>query len=315
MCVRLQHKHNCIKWLAQALVCCLLAALCLNPALAIDEIVQQPTSLTVAYHPGGQNGDGATMRLYRVADMTGFGEFTAAGPFADTLFELNGLKDEEWDALAFQLKSYADDKGIQASFIATVKDGKAVFSPLNCGLYLLTSDLYMRDNKGYMTKPALISLPDHSDPDYPDDWVYHVTMCPKPDLLHSDLIKIRKIWRNTSSSDTLVPVTISLIVNGKIHDTVTLNAQNNWQSAFDKPLPSGADWSVVEINVPSGYTATWSWDTDGKNIWVNMVNTKKTPPTPPKPVLPQTGLLWWPVPLLAVGGMVLFGIGWRRRHS
>ena len=32
--------------------------------------------------------------------------------------------------------------------------------------------------------------------------------------------------------------------------------------------------------------------------------------------LPQTGMLWWPVPVLACGGMVLFLIGWSRgRHE
>ncbi|KIR03186.1 hypothetical protein P261_02001 [Lachnospiraceae bacterium TWA4] len=45
-----------------------------------------------------------------------------------------------------------------------------------------------------------------------------------------------------------------------------------------------------------------------------MTNTKpNTPPsTPPKPPsrLPQTGLLWWPVPILACAGLVLFMIGW-----
>ena len=29
-----------------------------------------------------------------------------------------------------------------------------------------------------------------------------------------------------------------------------------------------------------------------------------------KPTLPQTGQLWWPVPLLACGGMLCFLAGW-----
>ena len=36
-----------------------------------------------------------------------------------------------------------------------------------------------------------------------------------------------------------------------------------------------------------------------------------TPGTPASPNLPQTGQLWWPVPLLAGGGIVLFGVGLR----
>ncbi len=34
------------------------------------------------------------------------------------------------------------------------------------------------------------------------------------------------------------------------------------------------------------------------------------PPTEPDESLPQTGQLWWPVPLLAMGGMALFAAGW-----
>ena len=34
------------------------------------------------------------------------------------------------------------------------------------------------------------------------------------------------------------------------------------------------------------------------------------PPEPGVPMLPQTGQLYWPVPLLAIGGAMLFAIGW-----
>ena len=33
-----------------------------------------------------------------------------------------------------------------------------------------------------------------------------------------------------------------------------------------------------------------------------------------KPTLPQTGQLWWPVPLLACGGLVLLILGWLRKE-
>ena len=36
---------------------------------------------------------------------------------------------------------------------------------------------------------------------------------------------------------------------------------------------------------------------------------------PKGPGLPQTGVLWWPVPILACCGMGLFVIGWARRRQ
>lgn len=39
------------------------------------------------------------------------------------------------------------------------------------------------------------------------------------------------------------------------------------------------------------------------------------PEEPGEPDIPQTGQLWWPVPLLACGGMALFLTGWLRRRG
>jgi LPXTG-motif cell wall-anchored protein len=41
------------------------------------------------------------------------------------------------------------------------------------------------------------------------------------------------------------------------------------------------------------------------------------PDEPGTPALPQTGQFWWPVPLLAAGGMMLFVLGYvmRRREN
>lgn len=45
-------------------------------------------------------------------------------------------------------------------------------------------------------------------------------------------------------------------------------------------------------------------------------STEPTKPTEPdKPTLPQTGQLWWPVPLMAIAGLVLFLLGWLRRKE
>ena len=39
------------------------------------------------------------------------------------------------------------------------------------------------------------------------------------------------------------------------------------------------------------------------------------PPSKPPGKLPQTGQLWWPVPILAVVGILFFAIGWKRRSN
>ena len=45
--------------------------------------------------------------------------------------------------------------------------------------------------------------------------------------------------------------------------------------------------------------------------------TPGTPSNPGEPgeEVPQTGQLWWPVPILAVSGMALFLLGWARQRK
>lgn len=76
---------------------------------------------------------------------------------------------------------------------------------------------------------------------------------------------------------------------------------------------------------PEGYTVSISRE----GITFVITNTLKpseepaptpqpsSPPTPGEPTLPQTGVLWWLVPLLAILGALLLLLGWglRRRDE
>ena len=92
-------------------------------------------------------------------------------------------------------------------------------------------------------------------------------------------------------------------------------------------------WQVVEDSVTEDYTVTVS--REGTTFVMTNTLTEELPdeptpegplpevpeenipdePVPQGPALPQTGVLWWPVPLLACAGMALFLAGWARRRS
>ncbi len=90
-------------------------------------------------------------------------------------------------------------------------------------------------------------------------------------------------------------------------------------------LPVGL-YLIVQHQAAPGYAkltpflVSLPYMKDGKYEYDLFANPKSdlerepepTPPpaTKPDPVLPQTGQLWWPVPLLAVAGMACFAIGW-----
>ena len=103
-------------------------------------------------------------------------------------------------------------------------------------------------------------------------------------------------------------ILVQLLENGEIVDTVVLSQENNWEYIWNN-LDGGSRWQVTEAEVPDGYTVAI---TQEGTVFI-MTNTR--PSEPPK--LPQTGMLWWPVPALVCGGLLLIvaGLVVRRRQG
>ena len=136
--------------------------------------------------------------------------------------------------------------------------------------------------------------------------------------------KVLKIWdENGYEIDLPKEVTVDLLKDGEVFDTVTLNADNLWRYTWEE-LDAGCNWSVVEREMKD-----YSVSVTREGITFVITNTynpddpdpKPTPtPTPPPdkppedPKLPQTGQLWWPVPMLVCAGMLLIIIGLLRRR-
>ena len=90
-----------------------------------------------------------------------------------------------------------------------------------------------------------------------------------------------------------------------VYDQKILNEENAWSCTW-RDLSSDYDWSVTETEVPAGYRTS----TNIEDITTVLTNTGTFPVIQPEEskedTLPQTGQLWWPVPLLLVtGGMCL----------
>ena len=120
-----------------------------------------------------------------------------------------------------------------------------------------------------------------------------------------------KVW-NDKNYETKRPqsVKISLKCNGETYDTQVLSAANNWRCSWDTLPRYDADgneyvWTLEEEKVNS-YVGSLS--TVGYTFILTNSYTGK---------IPQTGLLWWPVPLLIAGGLALLivGIMLRKRND
>ena len=118
-----------------------------------------------------------------------------------------------------------------------------------------------------------------------------------------------KLWDDKGyESSRPASVTVQLLRNGKVYDTVSLTADSDWMHEWDE-LPrydkdgKEISWTVKE-NAVSGYTA------DIRQSGVNFTITNSIA----KAKLPQTGSLWWPVPVLAAAGLVFLALGMLRRR-
>jgi hypothetical protein len=125
--------------------------------------------------------------------------------------------------------------------------------------------------------------------------VYDVNASPKTEIVKHTPITIKKVWNTDESDEFEKSVTVQLLKNGNVIKTAILNAQNNWQVTYPD-MPASDAYSVKEVDVPKGFTATYK-----QNDYVFTVTNTAN--------LIETGQLTWPIPVLASIGMLLIAVG------
>ncbi|MBQ9717687.1 MAG: Cna B-type domain-containing protein, partial [Clostridia bacterium] len=114
---------------------------------------------------------------------------------------------------------------------------------------------------------------------------------------------VLKVWKNDGAhlEERPAEVQVALLCNGEVYEVVALNEENGWAYSWTG-LDGTKEWTIVEYTVLDKYTS--SVTQDGSTFIIT--NTYSD--------IPQTGQLWWPVPmLLALGlGMIVVGLVRRR---
>lgn len=230
---------------------------------------------------------GAELSIYHVATVA----VNASGnlSYAYTKpFEACGaaLDDPE---LAIKLERFLNEHSVTAAKAVTDAYGTATCSGLPLGLYFVRQTNAV---DGFAPcKPFLVTVPLLS------NGVYHydVEATPKTETVKLTSITVKKVWNTGGTSKTPDSVTVQLLQNGTIVKTATLNAQNQWQVTFPD-MPESDDYSVQEIDIPDGFTATYSQN----GYHYTVTNTA---------ALIQTGQRIWPIPFFAIMGVVLLTAG------
>ena len=341
-------------WLCLALCLVLCLPMLPGTARAIDPIdLEAKTSLSLTFRPGDRAAEGTEFRVWRVGEPDRFCNFTRTEAFTPYDVVVTDLTAAGWADLATTLSGYVARDKIPPTAAATVnQEGVAVFSDLPTGLYLVTGDAYRSGRYTYTPTAVMISLPSR---DAQEQWYYDVAANVKytenynpPSGPAKTKVEVLKIWEDDGDAE-LRPseVIVQLLKDGEVYDTVTLNEANSWRHTWTN-MSQSAQWQVVEKTVPEGYEVLVTSESpytfavtntledveippdepplDGPDIPDVDIPDDPTPgvdvptpnqPTPEKPdeKLPQTGMLWWPVPVLAVSGMGCFLAGWVKERK
>lgn len=123
-------------------------------------------------------------------------------------------------------------------------------------------------------------------------------------------VEVEKKWDDEGyEKERPSEIEVELLHDGNVYDVVVLNGDNNWQHIWEE-LEEDVDWTVVEKSSPDGYTS--SVVQEGNKF---TITNAYMPTTPKKPRLPQTGQLWWPVPILCCAGLVFYIFGYLLRKK
>ena len=289
--------------------------------------------LQVEFQKGDKGFENAEVQIYRVAQYAPDGSFVLTGAFSKYSVPLNDLESTQWRALAQTLETYVIRDQIPAQEKKqTDLSGTVRFENLDNGLYLVCAKRYRSGNKTYVPQASLVA------------WSKADVQTTQVVRLKYDVIlpgggssspgadagatpqritrTVRKIWQNeTAQSERPKQIAVQLLKDGVLADTVILNEENGWSYTWNGLNPD-SQWRVAEAEVPDGYTVLSTQEANTFLI-TNSYQVQAKEATPAQSVaqsptleesLPQTGVLWWPIPILICGMLLCWILGRREGH-
>ena len=228
--------------------------------------------------------------LYRVADEN----YNLVDSFSHYSIDLK--QDVQGAANALENRILMD--GIEAD-ASGFSDSlcNASFTGLESGIYLVVGKEAFQDGVFYMPQVSLVSLSG----DLSVDLKYETSV--KPSRIH-----VLKVWKRDSKKSRPKSIEVCLLrSDGIVVDRVVLNSDNQWSTTWEN-LSTLYTYRVMETSVPSGYKESCSREKD-TIILTNTGNYTDKVEDKKDDKLPNSGQLWWPVPVLLFVGLVLFGLG------
>ena len=262
---------------------------------------------------------GLKLALYQVAVRNDTGEFIRTDDFKDYEVDIENIDDNTAEILA----AYATrDKVKPLEEITTDESGTYTFPNLPLGAYLLFDEGTVSGSE-VTAVPVFVFLQKDLQVEIKPEKTEESTSC-----------KVYKVWDDDDddSGDRPESIKVQLLQNGEVYKEGTLSEDNNWTYSWsDLPL---ATYKIVEKSVPSGYKlsvsrsgTTWKLtnkikppkddddDDDDDDDRSSDDDDDDDNDSSSRKKIPQTGQLWWPVPLLLSAGFLCMIIGLLRKKK
>ncbi len=282
--------------------------------LPVGAMAAEPLTLRLGLHWEGAPIPGAQVRLHQICALEENGDLRLLddyGQFPD-IAALPGKPASVCRAWARNVEQYLSNHPeiLPQDSCLTDDTGWAKFpaetGELQKGLYLVRGISREWEGNLYTTDPFFVMLPQKGQ----DGWEYQVTAETKPEQSGQLLsLRVIKQWKDRGQ-ENLRPsqIQVTLFCNDQPYDTVTLPRNGKWVYQW-AGLDARKNWSVVEVPVAGYESQVYK---EGSTFYI--INTPLR--WPQGPGLPQTGQLWWPVPvLLAAGALLLAGDRVRKKED
>lgn len=302
-------------------VFCMMAALVqLTPAWAAELAdPAQKVSLTIEAQQNGRAVSGMGLSLRRVAEMDARGRFALMGSYQSSGVSVDGLtSSSQWNQAAKELNDFAAEESIPAD-VWTVTEGQGVctIDGLESGLYLVAAEMLETAEGRYDAAPFLVALPMLEN----EAWDYAPTVMPK---IQFTAVPVSPEPSAPVSPEPSGPVSPepSSPVNPEPSAPVSPEPSGPASPEPSSPVspepsePVSPEPSEPASPEPSGPVSPEP-ESSASPSPSGQPAASPTPSPGANEGLPQTGQLNWPIPLLALLGMLLAAAGCllRRRHE
>lgn len=258
-----------------------------QPVLAEGLDLSQTGSLSVTLTAQEEPMVGATLSVYPIATVTADAEENLCYDHTVAFKDFDLSLDDS--SLTAKLDAYLPQVDVPFRTMTTDAAGTAVCRDLPLGLYFVKQTGTV---EGFSPCTSfLVTVPGED----ADGYVYEVNATPKTEVEKTVSVTLKKVWNIADSAEKADSVTLQLWRGEDVVKTAVLSEENNWQITYDD-LPQSDAYRVKEVNIPKGFTASYQ-----QKGYVFTVTNSST--------LIQTGQLLWPIPALAVSGLLLLTVG------